>query len=286
MQDALKQHLKSGSTTVCRTWLVRRKDGETYGFTDHDCDLNFDGVVFAARTGMTAGVLEKSTGMAVDNTEVMGALSDASIREEDILAGRYDGAEVTTYLVNWADVTERSILFRGTFGEMIRSGGAFRVELRGLTEKLNVPHGRVYHPECGAVLGDGQCRIDLSAAAFTREGPLQAVIDGRILHVPADPSFAEGWFVDGQAVIQSGAGKGQVGRIKADSTVGDVRIIELWQTFSVRPMAPDQVRLIAGCDRRASTCRQKFNNFLNFRGFPHIPGEDWLRSSPDKSVGR
>ena len=258
MQDALKQHLKSSSTTVCRTWLVRRKDGETYGFTDHDCDLNFDGVVFAARTGMTAGVLEKSTGMAVDNTEVMGALSDASIREEDILAGRYDGAEVTTYLVNWG----------------------------GLTEKLNVPHGRVYHPECGAVLGDGQCRIDLAAAAFTREGPLQAVIDGRILHVPADPSFAEGWFVDGQAVIQSGAGKGQVGRIKADSTVGDVRIIELWQTFSVRPMAPDQVRLIAGCDRRASTCRQKFNNFLNFRGFPHIPGEDWLRSSPDKSVGR
>lgn len=286
MQTALEQHLKTGSTTVCRTWLVRRKDGETYGFTDHDCDLSFDGVVFAARTGMTAGALEKSTGLAVDNTEVTGALSDASIREEDILAGRYDGAEVTTYLVNWANVAERSILFRGTFGEMVRSGGAFRVELRGLTEKLNVPHGRVYHRECGAVLGDGQCRIDLSAAAHSCERPLQAVVAGRILHIQADPDYAEGWFVDGQVMIQSGAGMGQTGQIKSDTTVGDVRIIELWQTLAVRPEPPDQIRLVAGCDRRASTCRQKFHNFLNFRGFPHIPGEDWLRSSPDRNVGR
>lgn len=286
MQAALEQHLKTGSTTLCRTWLVRRKDGVTFGFTDHDCDLTFDGVVFAARSGMTAGVLEKSTGMAVDNTEVMGALSDASIREEDILAGRFDGAEVTAFLVNWTDVTERSILFRGTFGEMIRSGGAFRVDLRGLTEPLNLPHGRVYHPECGAVLGDAQCRVDLSAAAYSCESALQAVIDGRSLHVAADPGFAEGWFVDGQAVILSGAGTGQTGRVRSDTTRGDVRIIELWQTLAVRPGPQDRIRLIAGCDRRASTCQNKFQNFMNFRGFPHIPGEDWLRSSPDKSFGR
>lgn len=285
MQAALEQHLKTGSTTVCRTWLLRRNDGETYGFTDHDCDLTFDGVVFAAKTGMTAGALEKSNGMAVDNTEVIGALSDASISEEDILAGRYDGAEVTTFLVNWADVTERTVLFRGTFGEMSRSGGAFRVELRGLTEKLNVPRGRVYHSECSAVLGDRHCRIDLSAAAYSHESVVEAVIDGRVLHVPA-ADFAEGWFVDGQVVIRSGAGRGQSGRIKSDTMVGGRRVIELWQTLAVRPVPQDQIRLIAGCDRRATTCREKFGNFLNFRGFPHIPGEDWLRSSPDRAVMR
>jgi uncharacterized phage protein (TIGR02218 family) len=40
------------------------------------------------------------------------------------------------------------------------------------------------------------------------------------------------------------------------------------------------IRLEAGCDKRAETCRLKFDNFLNFRGFPHIPGEDWLSSYP------
>lgn len=286
MQTALAQHLKTGSTTLCRTWLVRRKDGSTYGFTDHDCDLAFDGVVFSASTGLTALALEKSNGMAVDNSEVMGALSDASITEDDILAGRFDGAQVTTFLVNWNNVSERTILFRGTFGEMSRSGGAFKVELRGLTEQLNVPYGRVYHSECGAVLGDGQCRIDLTAAAYTRVAVVEAVIDGRILRVSEAAGFADGWFADGQLLLLSGAGNGQIGRIRSDSVTDDVRTIELWQSFPVQPDPFDQVRLLAGCDRRGSTCREKFNNFLNFRGFPHIPGEDWLRSSPDKLVRR
>ncbi|MDR7125374.1 DUF2163 domain-containing protein [Pseudotabrizicola sp. 4114] len=286
MQHALQNHLKTGSTTVCRAWLVRRRDGETLGFTDHDGDLTFDGIQFAARSGLTAGALEKTNGMAVDNTEVVGALSDASVREEDILAGRYDGAEVTSYLVNWANVNERSILFRGTFGEMTRSQGLFRVELRGLTEALNVRHGRVYHAECGAVLGDNQCKVDLTATTMSVVVPARAVLDGRVINVPILADYSEGWFADGQLQIHTGIGKGQSGRIKSDTTVGQSRIVEMWQSFGVRPQAGDQIRLVAGCDRRASTCRQKFGNFLNFRGFPHIPGEDWMRSSPSKSGRR
>lgn len=286
MRGALEQHLKAGSTTVCRAWLVRRKDGVTLGFTDHDCDLIFDGVQFAARSGLTAGALEKTTGLAVDNTEVSGALSAESVSEKDILAGRYDGAEVTTFLVNWAKVEERAILFRGTFGEMTRSQGAFRVELRGLTEGLNVKTGRIYHSECGAALGDTSCKVDLAAPQMSTSLPIHSVVDGRALHFSGVIAFADGWFAGGQARLQSGQGQGQVGRIKSDVTVGGTRIIELWHGFGVAPRAQDQVSLVAGCDRRASTCKLKFDNFLNFRGFPHIPGEDWMRSSPSKSGRR
>ena len=42
----------------------------------------------------------------------------------------------------------------------------------------------------------------------------------------------------------------------------------------------DMLRIEAGCDKRAATCRLKFGNFVNFRGFPHIPGEDWLMAVP------
>ncbi|MFN3847384.1 MAG: DUF2163 domain-containing protein, partial [Paracoccaceae bacterium] len=101
MQEELKKHFETGSTTVCRAWLVRRKDGVILGFTDHDDDLVFDNVVFAARTGMTALAFQQTTGMAVDNSEATGALSASSVTEEDIVAGRYDSAEVTVYLVNW-----------------------------------------------------------------------------------------------------------------------------------------------------------------------------------------
>lgn len=286
MQEALNAHLKTGSTTVCRAWLVRRKDEVSLGFTDHDRDLTFDGVVFVAGTGLTARALQQTTGMAVDNSEALGALSDAAVREEDILAGRYDGAAVTLYLVNWANVDERSVLFRGSFGEIVRSNGAFRVELRGLSDALNITSGRVYHSQCGAVLGDGDCGVDLTLSAHTTETPLRHISEGRILQVGPLPEFQAGWFGEGLAKVMTGKAAGQACRIKADSSLNAERQIELWQGFAVAPETGDLIRFTVGCDKRGSTCRTKFNNFLNFRGFPHIPGEDWLRSSPSRSGRR
>lgn len=138
-REALHEHLKTGATTVCRAWLVIRRDGLTLGFTDHDRDLAFDGFVFKADTGMTARALQQTTGLSVDNSEAIGALSAASVTEADLLAGRYDDAEVRAWLVNWAGTDERIEQFRGSLGEIIRSNGAFRAELRGLSDRLNQP---------------------------------------------------------------------------------------------------------------------------------------------------
>ena len=118
---SLQGHLASGSTTVARCYEVRRRDGETFGFTDHDRDLDFESVLFRADTGLAAKALQQATGLAVDNSEALGGLSSEAITEADILAGRYDGAEVTAWLVNWADVSERRLQFRGTLGEITRA---------------------------------------------------------------------------------------------------------------------------------------------------------------------
>ena len=58
----LLAHLKTGATTTCQAWQVTRQDGKSYGFTDHDLDLEFDGIIFKANSGLTAGALQKSTG--------------------------------------------------------------------------------------------------------------------------------------------------------------------------------------------------------------------------------
>lgn len=284
MQEALLAHLRSGSTTVCRAWAVRRKDGEVLGFTDHDNDLEFEDKVFVARTGLTARALQQSTGLSVDNSEATGALTDAAVREEDILAGLYDGAEVTAFQVNWENVDERSILFRGTFGEIVRAEGAFRVELRGLTEALNRSIGHVFHAECSAVLGDGRCKVDLKNAAFSVQAELRSERDARILSFDALPGFAAGWFGSGRLLQEINGQLRPCGVIKQDRTVLGARIIELWQPLVTPPPGGSLFTLEAGCDKRSTTCQAKFANFLNFRGFPHIPGEDWLRASPSVSV--
>lgn len=278
--EALQAHLATGATTLCRAWIVTRKDGVVLGFTDHDQDIHVDNVTCRADAGMSASALQQTTGLSVDNSEAIGALTDASITEADIQAGRFDGAEVTTYLVNWAAPDERAIEFRGSLGEITRSGGAFRAELRGMTERLNQPQGYAFQPGCSAVLGDRRCRFDIGASGFFVEKAVEEVSDGRTFPFASFPVFANRWFEHGRLEVLSGEAAGLVGVVKIDRIEGAGRTIELWQSITAAPAAGDLIRIIAGCDKTATMCRTKFGNYLNFRGFPHVPGEDWLSAYP------
>ena len=95
------------TTTRARAWALTREDGTVLGFTDHDRDLSFEGLTFRAGTGMSASAITQGTGLAVDNTEASGALSDAALTEGDILAGLYDNAALVIWEVDWTDPDAR-----------------------------------------------------------------------------------------------------------------------------------------------------------------------------------
>lgn len=274
-------HLDQGVTTIARLWKVTRRDGAVYGFTDHDLDIEIGSVVYKADTGLTAHALSQTTGLSVDNTEALGVLSSDAISEKDIRAGRYDGAEVEAWLVNWRDVTQRFLRFRGKVGELSREAGGFRAELNGLSEAMNQPQGRSYQTPCSAVLGDGVCRFDLGQTGYSVELDLAGNDDETVFRFADMALYPRNWFVRGRFVVLTGEAEGLSGIIKNDDKgANGARTIELWEALRAEMQPGDRVRLEAGCDKRPVTCRKKFNNFLNFRGFPDIPGEDWLMSYP------
>ena len=278
---ALLDHLATGLTTVCRCWAILRRDGRVLGFTDHDLGLAFDGITFQANAGMTASALVQGTGLAADNTEALGALSDAAITEADIAAGRYDGAQVRAWLVNWRDPAQRMEQFRGTIGEVRRGAGAFQADLRGLTEALNQPQGRVYQRQCSAVLGDAACRFDLEASGYALTRAAEVIERDQTFGFAVFDGVEARWFERGRLRVLTGAAEGLVGVIKHDQfRPGGQRVLEPWDPLGAKVGPGDMLRIEPGCDKRAETCRFKFNNFNNFRGFPHIPGEDWLLSVP------
>jgi len=277
----LQNHLDQGVTTLARCWAVYRSDGKTFGFTDHDQPLNFENVSFRADSGMTATTIASGAGLSVDNTEALGALSDSAITEADIEAGRFDGAEVKAWVVNWTDVVQRKLQFAGSIGELRRTGGAFHAELRGLTDRLNQPQGRVYQTSCPAILGDSSCRFDLDNEAYSTEVVVETFEENRKFQFVDLNDFEPGWFERGRLTVLSGEASGLIGVIKRDHLIEGVRYIEVWEGFRALIALGDSIRIEVGCDKRGATCRLKFNNFLNFRGFPDIPGDDWLSSTPN-----
>jgi uncharacterized phage protein (TIGR02218 family) len=63
--------------------------------------------------------------------------------------------------------------------------------------------------------------------------------------------------------------------VKAQRDVVGVPTIELWNAMTSAIEPGDAFTVTAGCDKRFDTCREKFGNRLNFRGFPHMPGNDF-----------
>jgi uncharacterized phage protein (TIGR02218 family) len=133
------------------------------------------------------------------------------------------------------------------------------------------------------VLGDRQCRFDLSTPGYATERAVEALADRRLFRFAAFSGFADRWFEKGRLVVLSGAAAGLIGQIKSDQILDGGRVIELWDQIGPEIATGAAIRLEPGCDKLAATCREKFDNFLNFRGFPHIPGEDWLISYPVSS---
>jgi uncharacterized phage protein (TIGR02218 family) len=281
----LQAKLDSGCATLCRCWQIDRRDGQRLGFTDHDQPLRFGGVTYEASTGLTASAIEASTGLSIDNAQATGALSSLSLTEDDIEAGRYDGAELRVWLVDWEDVSLRVLQFRGSLGEITRGQTAFEVELRGLSEQLNRPVGRAFTPGCECNLGDMKCGVDTGQGALTVTGTVQQT-DGSV-RIEADglSAFAPGWFDRGAFTWTSGPNVGAEGVVKRHDLRGGTAALELWLA-TPEPISPgDAFTVTAGCDKRFETCSAKFGNAVNFRGFPHMPGDDWVTTYPRRGDG-
>lgn len=276
---ALQAKLDSGVTTLCRCWVVARRDGVTQGFTDHDEDVEIDGVTCHAGTGLTGSEATQKLGLAVDSSELSGALADDSLNEDDLAAGRYDAAAVELWLADWSEADLRVLLAKGTLGEVKREGTAFTAEVRGLSQRLSETSGRLYTATCSADLGDARCKVDLGNPAFHGSGAVTDTLATSSFAASGLDGFADGWFTAGKLTFTGGANAGLGIEVKIHRNDGGVTF-DLWQAMPEPIAVGDTFTVTAGCDKRFATCHDRFNNVVNFRGFPHIPGNDFVIRYP------
>lgn len=275
---ALDAHLARTSTTLATCWKVTRVQGspeQVYGFTDHDRNLTIDGVVYRSSTGYTRSAIQSHASLAVDNLDLEGALVSGAITETDIRAGLWDFAAVEIFLVNWADLSMGTIKERkGTLGEVRSGRNHFIVELRGLTQQLQQAVGRQYAMSCDADFGDSRCGFN--AASVTFSGSVTSVTDNRTFN-DSSRSEATDYYTKGKIKFTGGLNQGLYMDIKAYALSGGAFQLQLPMPFTIQ--IGDTFLVTAGCRKRfAEDCIAKFNNGVNFRGFPHIPGLDQISS--------
>lgn len=261
------------ATTLCHCWRLICRDGLVLGFTDTDETLAFDGTSFEPSSGLNASEVRESAGLAVDSSDVEGVLSAASITEDDIRSGRFDGASVETWLVDWSDPAQRRLLRRATIGEISLQGGRFVASLESAAGPLDRPQGRFIRRSCDAELGDDACKVDLDDPRWHENVAIVATGPGRCVEVDGGGDFIAGWFEGGLLLWTDPDGRRRSTRIRREADGEENRVLELDGDGSGPATGTDCI-LIAGCDKMFRTCQNKFANELNYRGFPHLPGND------------
>lgn len=261
-------------TALAFCWRLERRDGVTIGFTSHDRDLSIDGLVYRAAPGMLPSAIELSDGLDPDMLNVSGALSSGAITAQDLRAGRWDGAAVRLFMVDWRDPRgERVHVTRGTLGDVRITGKGFETEMRGPAAALGRPVVEQTSPECRAFLGDARCRVDM--AGRVRLARIAAMIDDETLEL-SEPEPQANAYGYGRLRWLGGPNSGLEAPIHSSSGTQ----IRLREAPAHAARLGDLIELREGCDKRFETCRGRFANAENFRGEPHLPGMDLLTRYP------
>ncbi len=268
ISDALKAHYKQGVTSIATCWKLTRKDGLVLAFTSHDETIFFEDVTYEAISGFTPTNMNANTDLSHDNLSVQGVLDSERITSEDVLAGRYDYAEIEIFEVNYADISQgKLILQTGWLGEVRINGAQFEADIHGLTHKLSTTIGKLYSRTCRAALGDAACGVDLSAR--TVNGSITEIVTQTYIK---DAARTEENGIFSHGILQFTSGENAGLRIEiAQYSVGELRLASALP-YSIA--IGDTYSLTQGCDKQFNTCKTRFNNAINFRGEPHVPGLD------------
>lgn len=258
-------------TSLALCWRIERGDGAGLGLTSHDAPVSAEGVTYIPSPGIVPAAVTRTLGTSPSSGEVDGSLSSHAMNGRDLALGRWNGAGVRLTAIDWVDPGAAAIpLVAGELGDVSIEGEKFSADLRGAAARLEAPVGPSTSPECRARFGDKQCRVDLAGRSI-RAGVLAS--DGSELTL--DRSVDAG-FAFGRLRYLGGENSGLTTTVLTVDGAA-IRVRDL-PRGAVLPGC--EVELREGCDKRFATCTGRFGNAENFRGEPHLPGNDLLTRYP------
>lgn len=272
--------------------MIPRSGQNPLRFTDHNAPLIFSDESYSPVGGFDQSATELASGLKEQNIDVVGVIESDYITNADLRAGKWQGATVFQYLVDWRAAWIGALRTRKfTIGNIEFTGETWLGELNGLSHELNNQHGRAFTRPCNARLGDSRCGVNLDTftdgkftAVDVDDGSQDSDEPRRIFAATvaslSGSSLADDWFNYGKIVwtVGENANSGVESEVKDYTHTG--RVIELYEPTPFAIADSDQFTIFVGCDYLASTCKDKFNNLVNHRGIKFMPGTDKVLTVP------
>ncbi|MBS0235907.1 MAG: DUF2163 domain-containing protein [Proteobacteria bacterium] len=258
-------------TDLCMCWELQLTNNKTLHFTNHHTDVHIENKIYNAATSQASGIIasyvESDANIAAGVVEVTLSFANPNISEKEVCSGLYENAKVQILL---AKITKSDVmpitLYQGFIGNIKIGNGYFTAELldnRALFAKGFVSH---YSTQCRAIFCDAKC--GLKASDHTISGTIVQHLDSVTL-IGNNLAVVDNRYNGGILSMISGQASGV--KLSICSVQADRILLALPCEYNIA--IGDKYELTAGCDKSFSTCANLYNNAINFRGEPHLPGD-------------
>lgn len=276
-------------------WRIARTDGETVYLTNHSSDITYEGNVYSPVSTGDASAESRAAGLKDKNKTYAGFIDSVLITHDDLMSGKYDGAQMTELIISWRYPWAGALMISvGWLTQPSFDEESWSVEVEGITRFLRDKKGRSYSTTCDYNLGDSKCQKDISSmiiydatiqTVFTRTNGTQnrTLFEANTTGVASGAALSavDGYYDFGKIRWTTGSNAGFTSEVKTYAATGNVFEIQRAVPFDIA--VSDEFVLQVGCDRRYTTCRDKFDNLLRFGGFPYIPGVHYMIRQPVKA---
>jgi uncharacterized phage protein (TIGR02218 family) len=270
-------------------WKITRLDGQVFAYTTHDEPITYLGTTYIPCDSLRASASSAgiSTGNDAGDIEMTGIVADDAISDEDIAAGKFDGATVEVVLVPWDTTADPGIprrISKGVVARIEHSPTKYNATVLTPGSKLTQsPILTTYTPACRWNLGSTECGVDLSSN-FLETGSVTDTFARDAVNQISYRKFtdvlraeAAGYFDFGKLTWTSGANNG----LSAEVKYFDGSTFELWDVMPNEIALTDTYEVTPGCRKSTTDCSTKFSHLINFGGFPNVPGKDSIYETPD-----
>lgn len=278
--SALLNHLlTSDEFQFCDLYELTLENGNVYRYAQYDRDVTCDGKIYSS-TGpiFKRNRIKLSGSITVDKLTVT-INADANDKVEDVPLlemahnGGLDNSRLTIlrpFFNADGSIAGTVMLFSGYVD--IKDGGGLELalEVKSSVQLLNVDYPlRKYYPTCPWNLYGAGCA--LNKESWAAYGTVTAVTDAQTFR--CNLSYATGYYDQGIIEWLTGSNARVTASVKRSMTNGSLSMLMPLESV---PVVGDTFRIYPGCDKTATTCKNKFNNASHYRGTPYVPLKEAL----------
>lgn len=250
------------------------------GFTSLDSSVTLaaHSLTFFPTAGLHPSTTESESGKP-SNFELRGIFESVGVTEADLLAGKWNGAEIELWRMNYADLTMgEEVLFRGVISHFTDHQDYFKAEIVGLANRMSTNFGGMTSRICRRVRTftdfPGECGYqDPTTHGF--DSQRQVIADTIISRLAIDfdgyESVPADFYTNGKAECLTGENEGIAREIQSGVVSGGLLHVVLKRAFPLTVTAGDDFELTVGCNGTLERCMY-LDNVIERHAEDYIPG--------------